>query len=140
MTTAHTDEDLERLVRAFPVKPGRIGRNRLPPGRRAVTVRSATAAQNAVFPLTESQKEIWLAAQMGGDAAVAYNESLRLDFADSFDPALFTTAVHRAVARHPILLASIAEDGQFQRLNSETKFDIPIVPFEGKTPPNGNWN
>jgi len=27
------------------------------------------------IPLTEAQKEIWLAAQMGGDAAVAYNES-----------------------------------------------------------------
>jgi len=32
------------------------------------------------FPLTEAQKEIWLAAQMGGEANLGYNESLKPSF------------------------------------------------------------
>jgi len=45
------------------------------------------------FPLTEAQKEIWLAAQMGGEANLGYNESLKLEFHGSFDAELFRAAV-----------------------------------------------
>ena len=76
--------------------------------------------------MTEAQKEIWLAAQMGGDAAVAYNESLKFQFHGAFDVDLFRAAAHQVVRRHPILLASLSEDGEWQRLNPDAKLEMPL--------------
>ena len=60
---------------------------------------TAATSQNVdQFPLTEAQKEIWLAAQMGGEAALGYNESLKLEFDGEFDTELFRTAVQRVVS------------------------------------------
>ena len=84
------------------------------------------------FPLTEAQKEIWLAAQMGGEAAVGYNESLKLEFRGDFDADLFRAAVQRVLQRHPILLASFSSDGQWQRLNPGAKLDVPLIDLSGK--------
>ena len=81
---------------------------------------------NAPFPLTEAQKEIWLAAQMGGDAAVAYNESLRLEFRGPFDVELFRAAVLQVVQRHPILLATVSADGQCQQIRPDTTIEVNL--------------
>jgi hypothetical protein len=43
--------------------------------------------------LTKAQEEIWLATQMGGESALAYNESLSLRFGGAFDPELFRASV-----------------------------------------------
>ena len=79
------------------------------------------------FPLTEAQKEIWLAAQMSSAAAVAYNESLSLDFRGDFDVARFQESVQQVVKRHPILLARISDDGQFQTVPSAARLDVPLI-------------
>ena len=143
LTTAHTDEDLAYLVRAFrdSLSEMQTGRFLLPgPG---VTVRTTVspasvlpevpmhtggrADHTGTFPLTEAQKEIWMAIQMEGDASVAYNESLNLQFRGSFDVELFRTAARQVAERHPILLASISADGQSQQVRSDTKLDVPLV-------------
>jgi amino acid adenylation domain-containing protein len=147
ITTAHTDEDFARLIRAFresltEMRSGEF----LPPsdrvGQAAASSRSPTVATPArelrttavtepagpsgTFPLTEAQKEIWLAAQMGGDAAVAYNESLKLQFRGVFDVEVFRAAVRRVVGRHPILLANLSPDGLWQQVRPETQLDLPL--------------
>ena len=39
---------------------------------------------------------------------------------------LFRAAAHQVVQRHPILLASLSEDGEWQRLNPDAKLDMPL--------------
>ncbi len=87
------------------------------------------------FPLTEAQKEIWLAAQMGGEAALGYNESLKLEFHGRFDAELFRAAIQQIVQRHPILLASFSSDGQWQRIHPSVKLDVPLLDFSTKQKP-----
>src|SRR5215831_15091035 len=87
------------------------------------------SGHSGTFPLTEAQKEIWLAAQMGGEAAVAYNESLKLQFRGPFDLEAFRAAANQIVRRHPILTASINADGQSQRVELDVKLDLPLLDF-----------
>jgi hypothetical protein len=134
MTTAHREEDLRKLTRAFreSLAEMRSGEFLLPISEsspkapRPRTEAKKEEQEAGAFPLTEAQKEIWLAAQMGGDAAVAYNESLKFDFRGAFDVDLFRAAAHQVVQRHPILLGSLSEDGEWQRLNPDAKLDMPL--------------
>jgi amino acid adenylation domain-containing protein len=144
LTTAHSDGDLDLLVRAFRESLAEMraagfitsSSTAIPstvPSLAADSLQGPTkgvsAAPEDSFPLTEAQKEIWLAAQMGGDAAVAYNESLKLEFRGDFDVDLFRRAARQVVDRHPILLASISADGQSQKCTSHSDLDLPLVDF-----------
>ena len=111
MTTAHTEEDLAKLVTAFRESLADMCSGGFLPttsnaGEKVSGSRSVDSADR--FPLTEAQKEIWLAAQMGGSAVIAYNESLSLRFRGAFKEEIFRLAVHQAIQRHPILLAKSA--------------------------------
>lgn len=157
ITTAHTTADFSRLttalreslaeMRAAEFLSTTSGR-KIQVAAAAVTASSeiadtptlgAAAAAHAAadngtpFPLTESQQEIWLAAQMGEDAAVAYNESLKLDFRGAFDAELFRTAARQVIERHPILLASVGAGGQSQQVRVDTTLDIPLVDVQDET-------
>ena len=85
------------------------------------------------FPLTEGQKEIWLAVQMGGAAALAYNESLSLQFRGAFDVNVFRAALQQVIERHPIVLASIDSEGRTQQVKPETKLEALLVDVPGKS-------
>jgi amino acid adenylation domain-containing protein len=138
MTTAHSEEDLDRLIRAFRESLSELVAGGFLPASGAVEIPAASMASQAqtagkegepsgTFPLTEAQKEIWLAAQMGGDAAVAYNESLKLQFRGNFDADLFRSAVFQIVKRHPILTANFSPDGDWQRVPPDSKIEVPLV-------------
>ena len=130
MTTAHTEEDLVKLVTAFRESLADMCSGGFLPttsnaGEKVSGSRSVDSTDR--FPLTEAQKEIWLAAQMGGSAAIAYNESLSLRFRGSFKEEMFRLAVHQAVQRHPILLAKISKDGHWQEVPSDKDVEIPVI-------------
>jgi amino acid adenylation domain-containing protein len=84
------------------------------------------------FPLTEAQKEIWLAAQMGGDAAVAYNESLKLEFRGVFDVEAFRASLQQVIHRHPILTATFSADGQWQQIEGHTTVGARLFDLNSK--------
>src|SRR6202011_5976400 len=153
LTTAHSEADLTKLLTAFRESlQAMVKAGFLPPPNSGAKKTSAVKAQTAdaparqreivpvaagpggvdQFPLTEAQKEIWLAAQMGGEAALGYNESLKLEFHGSFDAELFRAAIQQIVQRHPILLASFSSDGQWQRINPAVKRDVPLLDFSAK--------
>ena len=138
MTTAHSEEDLDRLVQAFRESLNELVTGGFLPASGAVKIPVDTMAGQARsaekegdpggrFPLTEAQKEIWLAAQMGGDAVVAYNESLNLKFRGNFDADLFRSAVLQVVKRHPVLTATFSQDGEWQRVLPDAKIEVPLV-------------
>src|SRR6202043_4083414 len=155
LTTAHSEADLAKLLTAFRESlqamveagflppPGsdseKTATNRTQladtPAKARQIVPVAAAGGVGQFPLTEAQKEIWLAAQMGGEAALGYNESLRLEFHGRFDAELFRAAIQQIVHRHPILLASLSSDGQWQRVDPTAKLDVPLLDFSAKQKP-----
>jgi amino acid adenylation domain-containing protein len=155
LTTAHSEADLAKLLTAFRESlqamveagflppPGfgseKTATNRTQPADTPAIQRQIVpvAAPNGVdqFPLTEAQKEIWLAAQMGGEAALGYNESLKLEFHGNFNAELFRAATQQIVQRHPILLASFSSDGQWQRIEPVAKMDVPLLDFSAKPKP-----
>ncbi len=150
ITTAHSESDLARLVSAFRSclsdmrdlglldRTSESGQKALPSsvssspaGSRSVGALSVVPASSMEtdgrFPLTEAQREIWLATQMGEQAAVAYNESLSLEFRGSFNVDAFSEAVRLVVHRHPILLAKISEDGQWQEVDSRREIEVSLI-------------
>jgi amino acid adenylation domain-containing protein len=152
LTTAHSDEDLDRLVRVvreslvemqaagfLPVpsdtqaKLAPIGQPFDVPSHDRLPVSvGAVKSSGGRFPLTEAQKEIWLAAQMGGAAALAYNESLKLEFRGDFDVEAFRAALQQVVHRHPILTANFSADGQWQKTNVDTMVDVSLFDFSSQ--------
>ena len=155
LTTAHSEADLAKLLTAFRESlqamveagflppPGsgseKTATNRTqlaetPAKAREIVPVAATAGVDQ-FPLTEAQKEIWLAAQMGGEAALGYNESLKLEFHGNFSVELFRAATQQIVQRHPILLASFSSDGQWQKIEPIAKLDVPLLDFSAKPKP-----
>jgi len=153
LTTAHNEADLAKLLTAFRESlQDMVDAGFLPPpscgSEKTSTVKTPAVATPSnereiapvassvdgvdQFPLTEAQKEIWLAAQMGGEAAVGYNESLKLEFRGKFDVELFRAAVRQIIQRHPILLASFSADGQWQRVNSKIQLEVPLIDLSEK--------
>ncbi len=85
-----------------------------------------TAPVARVAPTTEAQREIWLACQLGGEASLAYNESVTLHLHGALNQQALTTALRALPKRHDALRATLSADGQ-QLLIAETlHLDIPL--------------
>jgi non-ribosomal peptide synthetase component F len=103
-----------------------------------VTSHTPASAVTAVlpegpFPLTEAQREIWLAIQIADGATAAYNESVSLHCQGPLHVERFRNVVHEVIARHPILSAVFAPDGESQRIQSDMTIDIPQLDLSGYT-------
>ncbi|TPW27932.1 non-ribosomal peptide synthetase/type I polyketide synthase [Pararhizobium mangrovi] len=66
--------------------------------------------QGTVRP-TDSQQELWLAAQLGRDASCAFNESLSVTLTGPLDAPVLSRAVETIVRRHESLRGRFSYDG-----------------------------
>jgi amino acid adenylation domain-containing protein len=64
-----------------------------------------------VVPVTEPQREVWLADRLGKEASLAFNESVSLRLRGPLDRDAMDAAVRALVYRHDALRASIGPDG-----------------------------
>lgn len=71
----------------------------------------AGPALAAFFPITASQAEVWLAAQLGNDANLSFNEGLDIILRGALDEAALTGALRSVLARHECLRATFSADG-----------------------------
>jgi amino acid adenylation domain-containing protein len=63
-------------------------------------------------PVTEPQREIWLAVELGGrEANLAYNESTSLCITGPVDEAVLTASFYDTVRRHEALRSTLSADG-----------------------------
>ena len=150
LTTAHTDADLDLLIRSLRDSlaemqaSGFIFLQDLATTNQMSTTATPCSAQvepdcqsvHVPIPLTEAQKEIWLASQMGGEAELAYNESLKFEFHGAFDLEVFRQAAQLLVKRYPILLARIEQDGLSQRLQPDLQMEVPFIDLSAQSPQN----
>ncbi len=80
----------------------------------------------AAVPSTEAQREIWLACQLGGDATLAYNESVTLHLRGAVDLTAIVAAVQSLPARHDALRATFSADGEQMLIAETLALDVPI--------------
>ena len=121
ITTAHTDEDIDYIIRAFKesvaelqeggflkkteaidlLKEGRLtgpkhlftNKTKKPTSSiPAVEEDLATPKKSNNIPLTESQREIWFACQLGQEASCAFNEATSLVFEGTLNICLLYTS------------------------------------------------
>ncbi|MGC9163576.1 MAG: amino acid adenylation domain-containing protein [Thiomonas sp.] len=87
-----------------------------------------------VVPTTEAQREIWLACQLGGDATLAYNESVTLHLRGTIDLHRLGAAVCRLTDRHDALRATFSADGRQLLIAEHLALDIPRDDLRGLAP------
>ena len=140
LTTTHSDADFERIYTAFAESlaelqsAGIVGPARAAaPSVVATSENSSTPPANpgGPVPLTESQLEIWLAAQLGDEASCAFNESVSLDFRGALDVTALQSAVNRVIARHDALRATFSATGEEMHIADAAPFEYPYTDLSG---------
>jgi glutamate-1-semialdehyde aminotransferase/thioesterase domain-containing protein/acyl carrier protein len=134
MTDAHSEEDVERLVRAFTdsiesmVEDGIFGNvSKLSSGHRAGVrwysppavcpsmpeLPSAVAAstQAVEYPATDLQNEMWIAAHMRPEASAASNGTNVVELSGDVSVSAMEAALAEVVKRHGALRSTFSKDG-----------------------------
>jgi hypothetical protein len=87
----------------------------------------ATVALSRVVPSTEAQREIWLAAQLGAEASLAFNESVGLRLRGRLDTQALHGALQDLLARHDALRATFGPDGETLCVLDQTDLPLPLA-------------
>jgi len=132
LTTEHSAADIERIVIAFEETISEMKAAGMFPVEVGGTVSPASAPELAPgepdeVPLTESQREIWLAAQLSDEASCAFNESLTLHLRGSLNVDAFIRALQTLVVRHEALRGSISADGLRMKISSGMELQVAML-------------
>ena len=133
LSTAHTDEDIERLVSAFEESVAEMREGGFLP--EAAPLTEEGPSRESSVPLTEAQKEMWLAAQMGDESSCAHNESCTLTLQGELDFAALREAIQDSIARHEALRTTFDPKGETQRIGRELRIEIPFEDLSGESEP-----
>jgi amino acid adenylation domain-containing protein len=125
-TTAHTDEDLDKVVHAFTEAVGDMQAGGfLPPSPEGAGPAPVDFPRFDSAPTTEAQLEMFHAVQMGEAANCAFNESNVIQLEGELDVPALKTALNDLVVRHPALRSTFSEDGTTQFFHpSERSIDL----------------
>ena len=143
LTTAHTDEDLDYVVRAFKESVAEMQAIGFlpepPPAPRKVnefdshSQDETEAGQRASkIPLTDAQKEIWFATQMGDVASCAYNDAVTLSMRGQLDLAAMRAAM-RASSNATKRSERPQPAGDYQRATGDVGRN-PLIDLTGLAP------
>jgi glutamate-1-semialdehyde aminotransferase/acyl carrier protein len=128
MTASHTDADVDALIQRFTSSVEEMQDGEIFP--RAAGAAEGVASDGA-FPLTSSQRDVWLASQLGADASCAFNESDTLELRGTLDTAALQRALRTVLGRHQAFSLTFSEDGSEQRA-SEQPFIIELHDFRSE--------
>jgi amino acid adenylation domain-containing protein len=140
-TTAHSDEDFARVVTAFRESLEEMRKDGMLPTAGFVSAAPVALPVEveaelhpdarhdvpAAVPLTESQREILLAAGRGDDVNCAFNESLTFYMKGSATGEEIRTALLTAINRHDALRSTVDPLEECLRIATEFAGSIPIV-------------
>ncbi len=130
LSTAHTEEDVAFVLDAFTESVRALQEGGFLPGGPAETLQTEEAGVEVQeLPLTEGQKEIWLATRMGDDANCAFNLSHAIRLEGDLDADALREAVRRLVPRHEALRTTFAAEGPTQRIRpaGEVELEVPRI-------------
>src|SRR5260221_4202421 len=146
LTTAHSDADFERIYVAFEESldalqsAGILAKAAVPAAAAAASSVGAAPVGGLArgghppggAPLTESQIEIWMSAQLRDEASCAFNESGTPRLNGSLDAGALHTAMNRIVARHDALRATFSSTGEEMRISGSMSFDYPTTDLSNR--------
>ena len=78
-------------------------------------------------PLSDSQREIWYAAQLGDAACAAFNQSTVLELKGELDTGALSDALDALVAAHDALRTTFSPLGDEQRVHADLPLLCPVV-------------
>ena len=90
---------------------------------------SPVPAEPRMLPLTEPQREVWLAAQRGADASCALIESLSVHLEGDFHLEAMQSAVQQVVDRHEALRTTFPANGDCQWIHPTLTLAVPLHDF-----------
>ncbi len=138
LTTAHSEADFQAIAAAFRTSLDALqsvgifgGQNEaedsvaVPAAARPVRPSSA--------PLTEAQKEIWLAAQVGDGASCSFNESFTMVLDGPLDRARLRQALDTVVARHDALQIRFGRAGDHFEFIPDFELDVAEIDLSGES-------
>lgn len=133
LSTAHTDEDIEILIKAIKESISELqAGDFLPSDTPVINHQGDTLANNqeiVTLPLTDVQKELWFMAQIGNNASRAYNQSMSIHLRGSFKIEAVSKAVQTIINRHEALRTTFSSEGDDQLIHPNLKIDIPYIDF-----------
>ncbi len=138
LSTAHTDEDVERIIQAVKESCVEIRNGGFLPDAGESEEQVTAATKDGVskkklvrFPLTEAQLEIWVTSRMGDQASCAYNEPFTVRFRGHLNADLLCEAIQTVVARHGSLHVRFDKEGRFQETYPAQSVDIEQEDLSG---------
>ena len=87
----------------------------------------AEPAITRTAPTTEAQREIWLAASLGADASLSYNESVSLHFGGELDLPRLRASLQGLVDRHDALRTTFTADGMTLVVSGALTLEVPFT-------------
>ena len=122
LSTAHTDDDLKLIVRAF-----REGVEELHDAGFFDDPNPAATIGEFRVPSTESQRGIWLACQMSATASCAFNETCTFRLRGPLDLPALRRTVQTLLDRHESLRSVFDVTGEYQVIRPIVAADVPIT-------------
>ncbi|MEY3898444.1 MAG: hypothetical protein RLZZ214_3966, partial [Verrucomicrobiota bacterium] len=121
-TTAHTDDDLDKVVKAFTDSVTELqAAGFLPASPAGAGPAPVAFPRFDSAPTTEAQREIFHAVQMGEDANCSFNESNIIHLAGELDTPALKAALNDLIVRHPALRSTFSEDGSTQYFHPSSR-------------------
>lgn len=137
LTTAHSEADIQRIVAAFRDSLTELRSVGIFGTAAGPAAAASPAAPQTGIPLTESQTEIWLSAQMGDDASCAFNESVTLRLNGQLDEKALREALSQVIARHDALRATFSRTGEEMRIHPPAAVELQTIDLSADGAENG---
>ena len=85
------------------------------------------------IPLTDAQREMWFASQLGPAVSTAYNESSTLRLKGPVDAEALHRALRQLVARHEALRTTFAAAGDLQVIAPTANIELPLHDYSSES-------
>ncbi|MCR8643271.1 aminotransferase class III-fold pyridoxal phosphate-dependent enzyme [Paenibacillus sp. N1-5-1-14] len=136
LSTAHTEEDLERIVqvvketveelRAASFFPSESSRTQLITARIEERVIAHDVIQAS---LSTEQQHIWFATQSRQEESAAFNETIALQIEGDLQMHTFSQAIQTIVSRHESLRTTVDPCGEYQLIHPTLLVEVPVIDF-----------
>lgn len=134
LTTEHSDEDIDKIVRAFEETIAEMQAGemlQLPSDTGSLLATEADLQATSIGPLrapiTESQMEILLSAQLSAEANCSYNESFSLHLRGDLNEGALSKSLSDLLARYDSLRAAFDLEGGMQHFSPSVQVELLLT-------------
>jgi amino acid adenylation domain-containing protein len=145
LTTAHSEADFKHIYDAFSESVAELNAvgilgtpQQLKPDEIAASAAARSPSVPAPggaltgLPLTESQTEIWLAAQMGDEASCAFNESVSLRMHGALNESALRASLSYLFNRHDALRATFSASAEEMRIRETGTVELAVTDLSSR--------